>query len=345
MEVMNRVVAIRHHIDEFPVESDFELKSEALIVSVKAGCDDIVVKNLYVSIDPYQINRMKSHSSSQKTSSFATSIKPAQPIDAYGVGEVLASGNADFKKGDLVAGLLHWAEYSIVKAQTSLLRQIDSMGLPLTNHLGILGFSGLTAYAGLFEVAKVKEGETVFVSAASGSVGSLAGQLAKLHGCYVVGSAGSDEKVGLLKEKLGFDEAFNYKQERDLTSTLERYFPDGIDVYFDNVGGEMLEAAVANLKAFGRVALCGVISEYTSSKKAAPKMLDLVYKRIKVEGFLAGDFLNVYSDFIAMVSQYLGSRKIESLEDVSIGVDTIPSAFIGLFKGDNIGKKIVKLAV
>ncbi|XP_038879874.1 NADPH-dependent oxidoreductase 2-alkenal reductase-like [Benincasa hispida] len=343
MEVTNRIVVTRKEIDEFPVESDFEVRCEDVVVSVKSGCDDIIVKNIYVSIDPYQINRMKSFSSSHKTSSFAAPIIPTQPIDAFGMGEVLASGNPDFKEGDLVIGLIHWAEYSIVKAQTNLLRKLDTLEFPLTHHIGILGFSGLTAYAGLFEVAKIKEGETVFVSAASGSVGSLVGQLAKLHGCYVVGCAGSDQKVALLKEKLGFDDAFNYKQEKDLTSTLERYFPDGIDVYFDNVGAEMLEAAIANMKSFGRVALCGVISEYTNSKRAVPSMLDLVYKRIKVQGFLTGDFLNVYPDFISKVSHYIHSGKIEILEDISVGVESIPSAFIGLFKGDNIGKKMVKL--
>lgn len=340
--MINRIVTTTKAIDEFPVESDFEVKYEDLVVSVKSGCDDIILKNLYVSIDPYQINRMKSVSSTHKTSDFATPIIPAQPIDALGVAEVLASGNPDFKEGDLVTGLIHWAEYSVVKAQTNMLRKLDTLGFPLTNHLGVLGFSGLTAYAGLFEVAKIKEGEKVFVSAASGSVGSLVGQFAKLHGCYVVGCAGSDQKVALLKEKLGFDDAFNYKQEKDLTSTLEKYFPDGIDVYFDNVGGEMLEAAIANMKSFGRVPLCGVISEYTNSKKAIPSMLDLVYKRIKIQGFLGGDFLNVYPDFISKASQCLRSAKIETLEDISVGIDSIPSAFIGLFKGDNIGKKIVK---
>ncbi|XP_022145101.1 2-alkenal reductase (NADP(+)-dependent)-like [Momordica charantia] len=345
MEVSNRFVATRTHIDDFPVESDFELNSEAVVLSVAPGSDDIILKTLYVSIDPYQINRMKSHNSSHKTSSFATPISPGQPIDGFGAAEVVASGNPDFRRGDLVVGLINWAEYTVVKAQNRLLRKLDTaLEFPITHHLGIFGLSGLTAHVGLFVVAKAKKGEKVFVSAASGSVGNLVGQFAKLHGCYVIGCAGSDQKVTVLKEKLGFDDAFNYKQEKDLTSTLEKYFPDGIDVYFDNVGGVMLEAAVANLNTFGRVALCGVISEYTNSKKAAPNMLDLVYKRIKIEGFLAGDHFDVYSDFIAKASDYIRSGKIETLEDVSMGIHSIPSAFVGLFKGDNIGKKIVKFA-
>ncbi|CAI0542948.1 unnamed protein product, partial [Linum tenue] len=176
---------------------------------------------------------------------------------------------------------------------------------------------------------KAKKGEKVFVSAASGSVGHLVGQFAKLHGCYVVGSAGSKAKVELMKEKLGFDDAFNYKEEPDLKATLKKYFPEGIDVYFDNVGGEMLEAAVDNMNAFGRVAVCGVISEYT---------------RITIRGFLAADFMCVFPDFMSAACEHLGSGKMVSLEDISIGLDSIPSAFVGLFDGGNLGKKIVQIA-
>ncbi|CAN1216802.1 NADPH-dependent oxidoreductase 2-alkenal reductase, partial [Linum perenne] len=196
----------------------------------------------------------------------------------------------------------------------------------------VAAFSGLTAYAGLLEVGKAKKGEKVFVSSASGSVGHLVGQFAKLHGCYVVGSAGTNSKVDLLKEKLGFDDAFNYKEQTDLKATLRRYFPDGIDVYFDNVGGEMLEAAIDNMNTYGRVAVCGVISEYTKNgKKAAPDMLDVIYKRIKIQGFLA-------------VCQHMSSGKMVSIEDISVGLEKIPSAFVSLFNGGNVGKKIVKIA-
>lgn len=164
-------------------------------------------------------------------------------------------------------------------------------------------------------------------------------------GCYVVGSAGSQEKVNLLKETLGFDDAFNYKQETDFKSALKRCFPQGIDVYFDNVGGRMLEAAVANMNSFGRVAVCGVISEYTNtSTRAAPEMMDIVYKRITIQGLLAADHLNVYADFLSKTVEYLQAGKLKVIEDVSQGVESIPAAFTGLFNGDNIGKKIVKVA-
>lgn len=206
------------------------------------------------------------------------------------------------------------------------------------------GFSGLTAYAGLFDICELKPGEKVFVSAASGSVGNLVGQYAKLFGCYVVGCAGSKKKVDLLKEKLGFDDAFNYKEVSDLKSTLRRYFRDGIDVYFDNVGSEMQEAAVDVMNKFGRVAVCGVISEYTDTeRRAAPNMLDVIYKRIKIQGFLGADHINVYADFVSTTSEYLRSGKIFPIEDISEGVESIPSAFVGLFRGDNVGKAIVKI--
>ncbi|XP_073157028.1 NADPH-dependent oxidoreductase 2-alkenal reductase-like [Henckelia pumila] len=340
--ISNRFVAIKDHVNGAPKDSDFEIKKEKIICVCPTMT--VIVKNLYVSVDPYQINRMKSRSASQAAISFAAAISPGQAIDTYGVGRVVASGRPDLEKDDLVVGLLTWGEYTVVE-EGRLLNKLDPMGLPLPYHVGPLGFSGLTAYGGFFEVCKPKKGESVFVSAASGSVGSLVGQYAKLFGCYVVGCAGSKKKVDLLKEKLGFDDAFNYKDEKDLKSALRRYFPNGIDIYFDNVGGEMLEAAVANMNTFGRVAVCGVISEYTGGgKRAAPDMLDVVYKRISIQGFLAADFLKCYADFIATTVEHLRTGKMQALCDISSDVESISSAFTGLFSGDNIGKKIVQIA-
>lgn len=344
MEIKNKYVAIKSNINGAPEESDFEIKVENVSLIVEPESKEVIVKNLFLSIDPYQINRMKSQSSSQAAISFAAAIIPGDAIDTYGVGRVLVSHRPDFKKDDLVAGLLTWGEYTRVK-EGSLLNKLDPLGFPLSYHVGVFGFSGLAAYGGFFDVCKPKPGEKVFVSAASGSIGNLVGQYAKLLGCYVVGSAGSQEKVKFLKETLGFDDAFNYKQETDLKSALKRCFPQGIDVYFDNVGGKMLEAAVANMNSFGRVAICGVISEYANaSTRAAPEMLDIVYKRITIQGFLAADLMKVYADFLSKTVEYLQAGKLKAIEDVSQGVESIPSAFIGLFRGDNIGKKIVKVA-
>ncbi|XP_042035263.1 2-alkenal reductase (NADP(+)-dependent)-like [Salvia splendens] len=270
-EASNKFVAIKGNIDGGPEESDFEIKSETIWVWLKANEVEVIVKNLYVSVDPYQLNRMKSPSS--------------------------------------------WP------------------------------YAGETRSGWSYEVCKPKKGDSVFVSAASGSMGSLVGQYAKLFGCRVVSCAGTQQKVDLLKEKLGFDDAFNYKEENDLKSALKRYFPDGMDIYFDNVGGKMLEAAVANMKQFGRVAVCGVMSEYTGNgKRAALDMLDVVYKRITIQGFLAADYLKCYADFMKTTTDHLRTGKMHSLCDISHGVESVPGAFVGLFSGENIGKKIVQIA-
>ncbi|KAG8375998.1 hypothetical protein BUALT_Bualt09G0017300 [Buddleja alternifolia] len=341
-EMKNRFVAIKYNINGAPNECDFEIKSETICLSARSK--EVIVKNLYVSVDPYQLNRMKAHSSSQAAISFATAITPGQGIDTYGVGRVVSSGRSDLAKDDLVVGLLTWGEYTLAEPGR-LLNKLDPMDLPLPYYVGPLGFSGVTAYGGFYEVCKPKKGESVFVSAASGSVGSLVGQYAKLFGCHVVGCAGSQLKVDLLKEKLGFDDAFNYKDETDLKSALKRYFPEGIDIYFDNVGGKMLEAAVANMNTFGRVAVCGAISEYTGGgRKASPDMLDVVYKRITIQGFLAADYLKCYADFISTTAEHLRTGKMQGLSDISYGVESVPSAFVGLFRGDNIGKRIVQIA-
>ncbi|KAK3436617.1 hypothetical protein EUGRSUZ_C01168 [Eucalyptus grandis] len=343
MEVANKYVTLKTHIEGAPKESDFELRTSPLALSLDPSSDEMIVKNLYVSIDPYQLNRMKLYNSSQKMGAGLEGITLGKEIKAYGVAEVVASDNVEFEKGDVVVGFVTWAEYSKIRGN-GMIRKLDPLGFPLSYHVGLFGYSGLAAYAGFFEICKPKQGEKVFVSAASGSVGNMVGQYAKLLGCYVVGCAGSKQKVELLKEKLGFDDAFNYKGETDLNSALKRYFPDGIDIYFDNVGAEMLEAAVANMNTYGRVAVCGATSEYTDpGKRAAPNMLDVIYKRIKIQGFLAWDHMDVFEDFISTTGNCLRSGQMHPLEDFSNGVETIPSAFVGLFRGDNIGKKMVKI--
>nr|XP_009408976.1 PREDICTED: 2-alkenal reductase (NADP(+)-dependent)-like [Musa acuminata subsp. malaccensis] len=343
MELENKHIIIKHAIDGLPTESDFELRSAPLVLSVAQGSKEVVVKNLFLSIDPYQLNRMKTYSSTQKTSAAATRIQPWQRIDAFGVGKVVVSGNEEFERDDVVVGLLAWEEYTVVRPGTTLTK-VDPHEFPLSYHASILGTSGLTAYAGFYDICKPKKGEKVFVSAASGSVGSLVGQYAKLSGCYVVGCAGSKTKVDLLKEKLGFDDAFNYKEEPDLKSALRRYFPEGIDIYFDNVGSAMLEAAVANMNLFGRVAVCGAISEYADAgKRLALDTVDVIYKRITLRGFLAFDHLHVYAGFISSTSDHLRHGRMRAVEDISTGLESVPSAFAGLFRGDNVGKKLVHL--
>ncbi|XP_057537728.1 NADP-dependent alkenal double bond reductase P2-like [Amaranthus tricolor] len=347
--IENKVITIKHEIDETPKEDDFQIITKTINTNfIKPGSNQVLIKCLQISIDPYQLNRMKKWSPGHNSIMAASKLVPCQEIDSHGVGKVVASGHPQFQKDDLVKGRLSWAQYVVVEdVNLNLLVKFDPTPFPLSYHLGVLGTSGLTAYSGLFRLGQPKKGERILVSSASGSVGHLVGQYAKLFGCYVVGCAGTTEKVILLKEKLGFDEAFNYREESNLKSTLKRYFPEGIDIYFDNVGGEMLEAAVANMNTFGRVLVCGVISEYTNpTNTAAPNMLDVIYKRITIRGFLVADHRDDSNllDFVSTTSNYLHAGKLQVLENICYGLESIPSAFVGMFHGRNIGKTIVKLA-
>ncbi|KAM3258966.1 hypothetical protein ACQJBY_050623 [Aegilops geniculata] len=204
---------------------------------------------------------------------------------------------------------------------------------------------GLSAYVGFFDVGKPKKGDYVFVSAASGAVGQLVGQLAKITGCYVVGSAGSDDKVNLLKTKFGFDDAFNYKKEQDLNATLKRFFPEGIDIYFENVGGAMLDAVLLNMRLHGRVVMCGMISQYNLNKpEGVCNLFCVVSKRIRMEGFMVSEHYGTYNKFEQEMAGYLKEGKITYVEDVAEGIESFPAALIGLFYGRNIGKQLVSVS-
>ncbi|XP_059277482.1 2-alkenal reductase (NADP(+)-dependent)-like isoform X2 [Lycium ferocissimum] len=264
-----------------------------------------------------------------------------KPITGYGVAKVLESGDSNFQKGDLVWGMTGWEEYSVVTDTQSLFK-IHHKDVPLSYYTGILGMPGMTAYAGFYEVCSPKKGETVFVSAASGAVGQLVGQFAKMLGCYVVGSAGTKEKVDLLKSKFGFDEAFNYKEEQDLDAALKRYFPDGIDIYFENVGGKMLDAVLVNMKLHGRIVVCGMISQYNLEQTdRVHNLLCLITKRIRMEGFIVFDYYHLYPKYLEMFIPQIKAGNVVYVEDVAEGLENAPSALVGLFFGRNIGKQVV----
>ncbi|GAY63349.1 hypothetical protein CUMW_224820 [Citrus unshiu] len=256
-----------------------------------------------------------------------------QPISGYGVAKVLDSENPEFNKGDLVWGMTGWEEYSLITAPH--LFKIQHTDVPLSCYTGILGMPGMTAYVGFYEVCSPKQGECVFISAASGAVGQLVGQFAKLLGCYVVGSAGSKDKVDLLKNKFGFDEAFNYKEEADLNAALKTYFPEGIDIYFENVGGKLLDAVLPNMKIRGRIAACGMISQYNLDKP------EVIGKRIRMEGFLASDFYHQYPKFLELVMPAIKEGKLVYVEDIAEGLEKAPSALVGIFTGQNVKKQLV----
>ncbi|XP_073308958.1 2-alkenal reductase (NADP(+)-dependent)-like [Primulina huaijiensis] len=237
-----------------------------------------------------------------------------------------------------------WEEYTLIKSAEGVFK-IQHTDVPLSYYTGILGMPGITAYCGFYEVCSPKKGETVFISAASGAVGQLVGQFAKLFGCYVVGSAGTKDKVDLLKNKFCFDDAFNYKEEPDLNAALKRYFPDGIDIYFENVGGNMLDAVLLNMKMKGRIAVCGMISQYNLEEQEGVKNLFcLVTKRIRMEGFIVLDYYHHYPKYLEMVLPLMKQGKITYVEDIAEGLENAPNALIGLFSGRNVGKQVVVVA-
>ncbi|KAK4387890.1 2-alkenal reductase (NADP(+)-dependent) [Sesamum angolense] len=241
-------------------------------------------------------------------------------------------------------GITGWEEYSLITSTEGLFK-IQHTDLPLSYYTGLLGMPGITAYFGFYEICSPKQGETVFISASSGAVGQLVGQFAKLSGCYVVGSAGSKDKVNLLKNKFGFDDAFNYKEEPDLNAALKRYFPNGIDIYFENVGGKMLDAVLLNMRVHGRISACGMISQYNLEElEGVTNLFNIVTKRIHMKGFVISDHYHIYPKFLDTVVPLIREGKITYVEDIAQGLESAPTALVGLFSGRNIGKQVVVVA-
>uniref|UniRef100_A0A0E0MKU0 Enoyl reductase (ER) domain-containing protein n=1 Tax=Oryza punctata TaxID=4537 RepID=A0A0E0MKU0_ORYPU len=339
--VSNRRVILKRYVTEFLSEDDMKVVTmEAPPLTVPAGSVAMVVKNLYLSCDPYMRNRMTRH----EVPSYIPDFVPGEVLTDNGVMKVMSSGHPDFKAGDLVWGMTGWEEYTLINNPESLTK-INHAELPLSYYTGVLGMPGLTAYVGFFEISKPKKGDYVFISAASGAVGQIVGQLAKITGCYVVGSAGSDEKVNLLQTKFSFDDAFNYKKEPYLNVALKRYFPQGIDIYFDNVGGVTLDAVLPNMRLGGRIAACGMISQYNlDCPDGVRNLLYIVTKRLRMEGFLTFDYCSMYSQFEEEMAVYLKEGKIAYIEDVAEGLDAAPTALIGLYTGRNVGKQVVAVS-
>ncbi|XP_027347833.1 2-alkenal reductase (NADP(+)-dependent)-like [Abrus precatorius] len=319
------------------------LVTKTIKLKVPQGSNDVLVKNLYLSCDPTMQFKMRSVSGPLVSTS--EYYVPGSPINGFGVGEVLDSGHPNFNAGDLVWGNTGWEEYSLIQKPENLFK-IHHTDVPLSYYTGILGMPGISAYAGLYEVnSPPKKGEHVFISAASGAVGQLVGQFSKLMGCYVVGSAGSEHKVDLLKNKLGFDDAFNYKREHDLDAALKRYFPHGIDLYFDQVGGKMLDAVLLNMKVYGRITVCGMISQYNLLQpEVLRNLMHIVFKRLNIKGFTHLDYHYVYPKMLETLLPYIREKKIVYVEDVVEGLENGPKALVGLFCGRNFGKQLVKVA-
>jgi len=295
----------------------------------------VLVRNLFMSVDPYMRGRMNDGKS------YVPPFELGKPLDGGAVGEVIESRAREFKPGDAVISSFGWREYFIASPKD--LHPVSRDVQPLSVYLGALGMTGMTAWAGL-NLAEVKAGDVVFISGAAGAVGSVAGQLAKLRGCRVIGSAGSMKKVMFLREECGFDVAFDYKTAPVLEQ-LNLEAPDGIDVYFDNVGGEALEAALSALRANGRIIACGGISGYNGEKpRPGPSNLfNMITERLTMKGFIVRDWLDRQGEFEKEVGGYLRTGKLKNKETVVEGIEQAVGAFLGLFAGKNIGKMVVKL--
>lgn len=336
--VSNQQILLKSRPDGFPNESNFEFVKTEVPQHLKG--QDVLVQLLDLSVDPYLRGRMNAGKS------YFPGFELGKPLNSGGIGKVVKSNNSSYTKGDIVSGMLEWSNYTTVSDGKGLTKIDNKAGLPLSYYLGVLGMPGLTAYAGLLEIGKPKEGETVFVSAAAGAVGQIVGQIAKLKGCRVVGSAGTDDKVELLKGKFGYDAAFNYKTSKDLKASLQEFCPDGIDVYFENVGGKMLEAVLDVCNSGARIPCCGMISQYNvQEKEGIRNLFNVIGKRITMQGFIVSDYYpTVGAQFQKEVAQWLKEGKIHYVDDVTNGLENAPKAFMGMLHGENVGKAAVKVS-
>jgi NADPH-dependent curcumin reductase CurA len=316
-----------------PTDDDFRLAEVEL---TDPGTDEILVRNLVMSVDPYMRGRMND------VKSYVPPFQLDAPLEGGAVGEVVASNVEGVEPGSHVLHQLGWREHAIVGQ--GAFQPIDTNLAPPSAYLGVLGMPGLTAYVGLLDIAQLREGDIVFVSGAAGAVGSTVGQIAKQRGHRVIGSAGSGEKVAFLRDELGFDAAFNYRDGR-VADLLAEAAPEGIDVYFDNVGGEHLEAAIGALNQNGRAALCGAISVYNATEpEPGPRNMTLmVGKRLTLRGFIVSDHWDRMGAFAQEVGGWLRDGRIHYRETVVEGLDQAPRAFIGLLRGENTGKMVVKV--
>jgi NADPH-dependent curcumin reductase CurA len=297
---------------------------------------EVLRRTLYLSLDPYMRGRMSDRES------YASPTPLGQVMVGGTVSRVVASRNPTFQEGDFVLGYDGWQEYGISDGQG--LRKLDPTVAPLSYYLGALGMPGMTAYFALLDIGRPKPEETVVVSAAAGAVGSVAGQIARIKGCRAVGLAGTDEKCRMLTEELGFDAWINYKTQ-DLGPALKRSCPDGIDVYYDNVAGPILEAVLGQINLGARIPLVGLISQYNAiSPPPGPNLLPLLVKRALIHGFLVSDYMHRYEEFIADMGEWVREGKVKVREQIVEGLESAPEAFIGLFHGDNTGKLIVRVS-
>jgi NADPH-dependent curcumin reductase CurA len=335
MTTFNRRVLLASRPVGLPKTSDFQLEYGP-IPSPAAG--EVLVRSVYLSLDPYMRGRMSDRES------YAPSVGIGEVMVGGAVGVVVASGAPEVGPGDVVVGMLGWQEYAVTRG--SELRKLEPRPDPITTALGVLGMPGLTAFFGLLDVCAPKPNEVVVVSGAAGAVGMLVGQIAKLRKCRVVGVAGSDEKVAWLVGELGFDAAINYKTVSSLDEKLEELCPDGVDVYFDNVGGTTTDAVIRRIRTGARISVCGQISQYNlEAPESGPRWLgQLVVRQAKVQGFLVSAYAPRFPGARRQLGRWLKRGDLKYREDIAQGLESAPQAFIGMLEGRNLGKQLVQVS-
>ena len=297
---------------------------------------EVLIKTRYLTVDPYMRGRMSDRPS------YIEPFEVDKPITGEIVGEIVESKNVLFHLGDFVIGFMNWADFNISDGKN--LRTLDPQVTSLSTALGVLGMPGLTGYFGLLKIGKPKKGETLVVSGAAGAVGSVVGQIGKIHGCRVVGIAGSEDKIRYIEQELGFDAGINYKSGSFLKD-LAKACPNGVDIYFDNVGGEISDAVIMRINSHARVVLCGQISMYNAEKIEMGPRLNwiLLTKSALMQGFIVTDFAAHYAEGMKQLNQWIHEGRIKYRENFVEGLENAPKAFLGLFKGENIGKQLVKV--
>ncbi|MBA4493106.1 NADP-dependent oxidoreductase [Paenactinomyces guangxiensis] len=334
-EEKNQQILLVKRPKGMPTEEDFKMVDKP-VPQPEEGA--VLIRTLYLSVDPYMRGRMNDRKS------YVPPYQLNEVITGGVVGEVVQSKAADLKEGDIVLGNLGWQKYSVTGSNQ--VRKINPDIAPVTTALGILGMPGLTAYFGLLDIGQPKAGETVVVSGAAGAVGSVVGQIAKIKGCRVVGIAGSDEKNNYLVNELGFDAAINYKTTPDIKKALADACPKGVDIYFDNVGGDISDAVISLLNHKARIPLCGQISLYNLEKPdIGPRIQpQLLITSALMKGFIVSDYADRFDEGISQLTQWVAQGQCKFRENIIEGFENTVKAFLGLFSGENIGKQLVKVA-
>ncbi len=331
MSVISREVHLVSRPEGMPEPENFSLVETEV---GDPGSGEVLVQNLYMSVDPAMRPPLTNGQA-----------KLDHVLGGSAIGRVIASKNESLPEGALVQGRYGFREYYVSDGEG--LRAVETEGEPLTTHLHVLGSTGLTAWSGMLIVGKLQEEENVFVSAAAGAVGSVACQIAKIKNCRVAASCGSDDKVAFLKDELGVDYAFNYKTVGSIGRELHIGLPDGIDVYFDNVGGKHLDAACGQMRLWGRIPVCGMISAYNNKgarSEGVTTLSNMVYNRVTMQGFLVSDYNDLRDDFLADMRGWMAAGKLKYRETVNEGIENAAASLIGLLQGDNTGKMLVRLA-